>query len=270
MFSKLLKYEFKSCGKVLFPAFGLGVLGSLILHFFAYMLELVFPQSPRITDPIFSMIVGLYAVFMAVLGIGYVVARFFRTMVGREAYLTLTLPVDNSMHLWAKLISGYVFSVLGILTAIATMYAFEFERGPHIPVDGNILSILWAVVVFVAAMLIYMLAEFYFCCAVGSRFKNRIAGSVGTYFIAHNAVGVIGILTVIVAGITMGKGESQWARDLLDIANRMDTLSEFEILAELKEFMWTVILLVIVFFMIFAVIETLVTRYIVTKKVNLE
>jgi len=116
MLSRLLKYEMRGLWKSLFPMF-IVILGVSILVGIAgravYICDL---------NSYNGIVIGLLSGFTAlgILGIyGVVVAsaiiifyRFYKSVATDEAYLTFTLPVSIKAHLFARVISAFVFDFL--------------------------------------------------------------------------------------------------------------------------------------------------------------
>lgn len=260
MFAKVLKYEMKADGKVLLPAYVFGMAGSLILRLLSWILNLASPTVGGIASELFQGIVGLYAVAVVLFSIGYIVIRFFRSMVGKEAYLTLTLPVKTTTHIWAKFLSGFVFSILGFLACIATLSIYDFSSFDLSVMKANDWTIVWFLAGILLIAMAYLVMQTYFCCAVGSQFKSKVLSSVVTYFIVNNA---IGILTVaIMAPIAIGMQQSGQIDAMMErfMIDPFSVTGIFPILL-LVVFLYCGVLFTIQFF---------ITRHLFSKKLNLE
>ena len=283
MFGKLLKYEFKNTGKVLLPAFGLGIGGALILNLFHWILSRFSMRIGEITNELFRSLVGLYALCVIVFSVGYAVVRFYRTMVGSEAYLTLTLPVNSTLHIWAKYLSGLCYSLLAVLASIVTSWAYDFrtisfgiwefsgENGnlqrltgsQWLSVNGFLLC---SAIVFAA----FILMEFFFCCAVGSQFKNKVVASVVTYFIAHNAVGVITIMLLIPVAVGFDDQLISWLENTESWFGQLMQGDAGSILNGVMGYLWVGLLIAAAYMAIWFIGYFLASRYFLTKKVNLD
>lgn len=274
MFKNLLKYEFKANGKVLLPAYGIGIAGSLVLRLLQWLLGSVSPVAGSVMNEVFQGLVGIYAVALLVMSLGYVVIRFFRSMVGAEAYLTLTLPVKNTAHIWAKYISGLCFSVLGVGACLLTLQAYSFS-GFGVDQTGLLLGQKISVIAFVVCLLLVVIAwalmTLYFCCAVGSQFKNKVAASVVTYFVTSNAVGFLSIGLMAPAAYFV---QQNYGDQIIRYFTRLDGMSEMAIASELMpvvlQYMWIFLLVLALYFAVLSTVQFLVSRYLLTKKVNLE
>jgi|GEM_PF-2721634 len=260
MFSKVLKYEFQADGKVLLPAYVFGIAGSLVLRLLGWVLTLASPTIGNVADQLFQGIVGLYAVAVLLFSIGYVIVRFFRSMVGKEAYLTLTLPVNTTVHIWARFVSGFVFSVLGFLACIATLNIYDFTGFEIASMTPNDWTVLFFLIGILLILLAYVVMEAYFCCAVGSQFKNKVLSSVVTYFIANNAVGILAI--AIIAPIAIGIEQNGQLLAMLDqlTADPYSAAALFPM----------ILLAVFLYCGVIFTVQFLVTRHLFAKKLNLE
>lgn len=260
MFAKVLKYELQADGKVLLPAYVFGLAGSLILRLLGWVLYLASPTVGGVADQLFQGIVGLYAVAVVLFSFGYVVIRFFRSMVGREAYLTLTLPVKITTHIWAKFLSGFLFSVLGFLACIGTLNIYDFQSFEIAPMTSRDWTILFSLIGIVVIGLAYLVMQTYFCCAVGSQFKSKVLSSVVTYFITNNA---LGILTVAIAApIVIGMERSGQLQTMMNQLTS-DPLAVTGVLPML-------LLAVFLYCGVLFTIQFFVARFLFSKKLNLE
>ena len=140
---------------------------------------------------------------LMVLAVVAAVVRFYKNMYSAEGYLTFTLPVTNSQHIFVKLAGAMICEVVCALTVILAwvivipgfdfynesiigdLLAF-FEGFPHIFV-----IIFTLIIEYVLLMLVSMASTmllYYACMTVGQLAKkNRILLAVGVYF-AYYAV----------------------------------------------------------------------------------
>ena len=260
MFGKVLKYEFKANGKVLFPAYLFGLLGSLILRLLGWLLSLASPTVGGYADRLFGGVVGLYAVAVVLFSIGYIIIRFYRSMVGKEAYLTLTLPVNTTAHIWARFLSGFVFSVLGLLACLATLNIYDFTSFEIAPLSSQDWVILMCLAGIVVILLAYVVMEAYFCCGVGSQFKSKVLSSVVTFFIVHNAIGIVTVAVLAPIVINMEKsGQLQSMLDQLTV----DPYAATGLFP-------TLLLVIFLYCGVIFTAQFLTARHLFAKKLNLE
>lgn len=284
MFGKLMKYEIRGNSKVLFPAFGLGIGGGLILQLCSKILNGFSERIGGMAEQLFSAIVGLYAGAVAVFGIGYIVVRFYRSMVGREAYLTLTLPVGNTLHVAAKFVSGFGFGLLSLAAARLTywtyaptsLFGLSWKQGElqfyESLTGGQWLQMNGMILLFLAVMVAFLLMELFFCCGIGSQFKSKVVASVVTYFVAHNAVGLVG-LVALVLGLN-GLGENripQWVDELMaEISGVAMMGGEAAVFGRIMGLAWIVVLVYALYSLLWGAGYFFVTRHMFNKRVNLD
>lgn len=122
MLGKLLKYEFKALYKKIL----LFVAGGLLL---SCLMLLLFSVFFNVGDDniMLGWFLGSGMVFtvLALAAIGvvslvFIIQRFYTNLCKDEGYLSFTLPVTASQHLWAKLISGAVWMTITGIGVIAS------------------------------------------------------------------------------------------------------------------------------------------------------
>lgn len=128
MLGKVIKYEFRALWRQL-AALVIGISCGIAALMIIRLLLNINPNNMTTTIVNSTL---FFSVMLCIIGgfAPYCIAiiRFFRSMSGTEAYLTFTLPVKNSIHIWARIISSTIvlllsltFAVIGlILTFIGT------------------------------------------------------------------------------------------------------------------------------------------------------
>ena len=152
------------------------------------------------------------SVVMYILGCGAVIVltfiivalRFYNNLMGREGYLSFTLPVTPEAHLASKMISGATFCVLSyvvigisgvILTAGTGFWSGWVLRVTElllnaVKLDNPVILILYVLNGLTA--LIEMVAIIYFSICVGQQAsKYRILAAIGVYIGVHLVLGII-------------------------------------------------------------------------------
>lgn len=135
MFLKLVKYEFKALGirflQLAGVVFAMTLLASIIVIFDkeAFLNPRETVVSAVVTSAVTTWVVVLIAavVFSFVL----IVKRFYTTIVGKEAYLSYTLPVSSGALVGAKLlVSSLLYIALTLFVmACAVMFFFSVISG---------------------------------------------------------------------------------------------------------------------------------------------
>ena len=197
MVKKLIKYEFIAYARTMLP---------MILILFGVSLLNRFVQLFENRSEIYSIVFGssvaalvitmLVCVFMTVF-VG--ITRFYKNLFTLEGYLSFTLPVTASQHIFVKVLVATVFSVVSLAAillsaSIATFGEVLVEVFKAInylakeffafcgALNGTFYIIEAVVFLLVATISGFML--FYACIAIGQLAKkNRVLSAFGTYFI---------------------------------------------------------------------------------------
>ena len=123
MIGKIFKYEFISLARTLLPVFGALILISAVAGFFLFT-EDFFEGFDDNKMGMFFLLIPIVIIFIcAVTIITYLQLgrRFKKSMLGNEAYLNLTLPVSLWSHLFARIISAFVWLLIHMVVIIASI-----------------------------------------------------------------------------------------------------------------------------------------------------
>ena len=110
MLGKLLKYDFKSIGRSMFPVYLLTVALSVIL---SVMVRMRVDYSKAFTAALIlfvSLVVGSTIGTVVLLN-----QRFTRGLLGNEGYLYFALPVRTSSHIASKLLNAIIWGLLQVV-----------------------------------------------------------------------------------------------------------------------------------------------------------
>lgn len=116
MLTKLLRYEFKSTGRVVLPI----AAGVLVLNIFTNILSR-FVQNTSDRLPLAGVAMALLALasavsLLVVLAIcSFIEIQQFYRLLGERGYLMLALPVPIWQHIAAKVICGTVWTLFGMV-----------------------------------------------------------------------------------------------------------------------------------------------------------
>ncbi|MCC3866698.1 ABC transporter permease [Terrisporobacter mayombei] len=124
MLGKLMKYEFKACGRIFFPLY----LGILILAAINgvnlgvnFKNEAVdgLPMDPSAynTQGILSLILVALFVALFVITIVLTIQRFKKNLLDEEGYLMFTLPVKSSSLILSKLLVALIYAIISAIVA---------------------------------------------------------------------------------------------------------------------------------------------------------
>ena len=282
MLGKLLKYEWKSTGRVL-PLIYLAVLAlSVCLGFSLRNSALfeVFESSNGGMQDSFASITFLSVyliliVALAVVTIVVIISRFYRSMISQEGYLMHTLPVKSWQHIVSKTIMALVWVAIAVLVVIASFFLIGGASGLVAELReqqivamvvnemeyfmGNAQIVLLVICTVVQG--IRMILQVYLAMAIGgSVTKNKVMWS----FLAFIVIAIV--LTVInsVVGMTALMNDVV----ALDSMYGMTTVEE-ESMA-VNHLMGTAFSTQLIMDGVLAVVFFILTNYFLKKRLNLE
>ena len=126
MLGKLIKYEWKSMGRLLFPLFGISIFMSILsgiglkywdsLNTVSFMGTLIVLIGVLFAVIIFATIAGPFVVS---------IYRFKKNLFDSEGYLMNTLPVNSEQNIVAKLIVSIIYEILAFITAAISGMIFS-------------------------------------------------------------------------------------------------------------------------------------------------
>ena len=268
MLGKLYKYEFKACGRVIFPIFGAAIIMSIMAALsLAITPSKVTSTSQAVIGVLITlvMIVFVFLLFTSMLlSFIFAIRRFKVNLLGKEGYLMNTLPVKPLSNVMAKLLCSLVFQILSVIVAINCILlctvlsnkeyiseAFEaigdiFSALVHLSANGWLNLILVIILMIVSVIKSYSMI--YSAMSMGYSFnKCKALISIGLV-IAFSAVESI-ITTLI---------------------SREGIEYYFENLEQYQSAFALSLLASIIFQAIFASISTALTTFFLKRRLNLE
>lgn len=213
MLGKLLKHELKSYRLQV----GITFLVTAIITVFMKVISMLPIQDPdgKIFLQMFSYMGYTYLIALVGFAIQiFVITRFYNTMLSDRAYLTFTLPVKTSTHIWSKLLGGVIWQLIGSVFAILCQ---TFFRSGHYwtqeVTEVKDMMKVWAgympdfkakyMVTIVLAVLLVLVWNVipvlvvYMCMAIGQLFgKWRIFASIASFIVL-----VIALYVLLIAGV---------------------------------------------------------------------
>lgn len=264
---KLLKYEWKACARTCLPLYGVLILMSLIsriLYVIPKNASLDF-MLPAISSMLYMGVMMAAFVVTAVI----LIQRFYKNLLGSEGYLMFTLPVTVSQHLFSKTIIAVVMIGLSGLSAFLSIGIFADMSFGTLFVDmikgvARSGGLLFGLELFALAVLgIAGMALFvYMCMALGHLAgKHRLLMSVVWYVVLSTALQVLLLLVMMGGGNVMPEALADAIVRWLD--STMQTITPMDA-AHLM------LRCCCVFALIGDAVYFLVTRWILTHKLNLE
>ena len=267
MVKKLIKYDFASYLRLLLPV-QLILLGIAALNRFIQIFE---DTGSAVYNIVFGSSVFLYVVSIIVcllLTTIVAITRFYKGMYSNEGYLSHTLPVTPSQHILSKLLVSMIFQI-GSAFAVFLSFCIStlgelnielFKAGGYLLgrfytfYQGN--TILY-IIEFIVMMLVSSAAGMlmlYFCISVGQLAKkHKVLAAFGVYFGLYIISQIFGTIMIIMFAT------NPWLMG--DIAKWVayNTTAFFHI----------ALCGGIILSAILGVVYFLITRYIMSKKLNL-
>ncbi len=258
MLAKLLRYEFKSIGRLFLPLYGLSILLAIANRFTAYNPDFEYEIPEFVLMGTFiTLLMGL-----AIVTFIQCVLRFKRNLLGDEGYLMMTLPVSRFDLVFSKLIAAVVWTVIGGFVGLTSLFILT-------PYDSmvstfHILSDIFryggfnGVMFFVYMILIGILGvaavytPIYTALSLGHiSNKNKMLASFGWYFVNSIAVNILSSGLVL----TLEKTHL-WGSIGINISGNMVSHMIF--------------LGIITILLIYNAAHLLITNYMLKNKLNLE
>lgn len=212
MLGKLIKYDLKASSKIFIPLHAAFLLVCAAVRFlFIDRMNFHAPAETLIAPVTVILALGTLLISALSLCTSLLIAfRFYRNLFSKEGYLSWTLPVSGSAHLWAKIISGYLLAALdmtviyaGILLLVTgrnvtdayQSIAPEITESFGMPLSSLGLSIFgFCMIGGISSVLMI-----YFSICVGQLFPtHRVLCAIAAYFITSFAI-QIAVLVIMSA-----------------------------------------------------------------------
>ena len=269
MVKKLFKHEINAYLRIMLPVYvclmGVAILGRLIQIFEA-------------DTTIYSVINGssIFAYVVAVLicfgfSTFFSITRFYKNLFTGEGYLTFTLPATPTQHLWVKLLTSMLFAFASFVVVLLSLMtitlgdafnecvkALVYMAKIYIPKIGfHIWLYLLEAVILLILTVSFGYLLYYACISIGQLSKkNRVLCAVGVYigyyFITQILATIFGVVLTVIANTPFMKVISQFAEN------------------HTYAFVHIIFCVLIVLAAVMSFVCFIITRHIMTKKLNLE
>lgn len=295
MLGKVMKHEMRISGRTLLPFFGLAVVLSALLRLLQFLSGLIWQPVGLLLAGLVSSLGVLLLMAVVVGAVVMLIVRFYQSMMGREAYLTFSLPVKTASHLWARLLVALVYSLLACVVAvlcglilipgfagiITGNFTIPLNLGPGLTVElapaqlsaGTLWSAAGLVLFFVVLAILSNLTRFYASFAIGTRLgPNRIVGSLFGYLILNGAMTVLLLPFMAVPLVMVATRNSTFIQALTGVEARMNEIAGNPALyaGYVVELLWVVALILGGLMLLFSAIELFLCWYFYGKRLNLE
>lgn len=234
MLGKLIKHDFKSLTRVLFPA-QLAILGATVI----FTLGIAFNMNNSINMAIQSGGMGLLRILMGLLSgimalaiiaalllVTFIIfQRFYKSFMSDEGYLTFTLPVTTSQLLWSKLITAMIWTIISSVVIFICFNIFilfgteshgvlnieaysELSRMIHEAFSTFGGRLIWPIIEFVLLMIVgtaFGILHVYLALIIGGVVaqKHKLLAGIGFYFAINIAVSIISTIAQYIMGESM-------------------------------------------------------------------
>lgn len=216
MLAKLLKYEFKTTGKVILPSY-------LVLAAVAAVTTLIGTFMPQnnfennnLPQFLFALLlmVTMLGIFACIFGtIIYGITRF-NSLMGPQGYLMFTLPVTSVQHIVAKLIPAVVWAVCSLFVSFAIVpimvlsiakmpvgqIVTEFIRAMQNAPQGLGMFLFTLVILMVLGITTTYLMCYAAISMGPSVHKNRLVGTLIAFAAIEFSTQIINFLVMMVTG----------------------------------------------------------------------
>lgn len=212
MVKKLIKYDFSSYLRLLLPV-QLVLIGIAALN---RIIQLFEDTSSSVYNIIFVSSLVLYFIAIAVcllLTTIVAIVRFYQGMYTNEGYLTHTLPVTPSQHIFAKLIISVIFDI-GSLVAVFLSFMvitlgemnIEIFKAGFFLLGKAFEHLEWHMVIYAVEVLVLMLVAqataylmLYFCISIGQlASKKKVLLAFGVFFGLYVLTQILGTVAIII------------------------------------------------------------------------
>lgn len=210
MLGKLLKYEWKSTGRVL-PLIYLAIVALAVCVGISLRASMIAEEGIGS-----ALLVGIYMVLimaMIIVTIIVIIERFFRSMISQEGYLMHTLPVKTWQHVLSKTIMAIIWTAIAIAVIVVSLLLIgsisglleELAREIGFKAFVNELEFFMTrsqfamMIVCGIVQVIRLIMQAYAAMAIGgSSTKNKVAFSFLAFIV------MVVVVSVIASSVSMG------------------------------------------------------------------
>lgn len=297
MLGKILKYEVKATGRIFLLMYvGLLALAAVNAVLTPLGAEISSGASSNfVLDQIISTLTGLALILYILAAVAVVVAtmivivvRFYR-LFGDEGYLWFTLPATANQHIIAKLIVAFVWTIVSSVVVLLSVGVLTLQAGwldeLHVIVDvwdmfvaAGYNPALWLTLILaiIVASTLFGILCFYASIAIGPNLtKSRLGGSVIAYIIIYIVTQIIGVIQVLLLMVPLTEAAQKMESMALN-AEVTSGMSEVQMMNAqmspelIDQMMWMTCGSYVVSFIVMSVVLYFITRFFMTKKLNLQ
>lgn len=131
MLKKLLKHEWKTCSKILFPINLVIIILTLIGCLF--LSTSIFENKAALPLSLFLLLLYVFSLItLGTVTLIYVYVRFYKNLFTAEGYLMFTLPATQMQLMHSKLIVGYLWLIINTALTFFSIISLGFVAGCQI------------------------------------------------------------------------------------------------------------------------------------------
>lgn len=200
MLGTLMKYEFKSVGRLLLPLYGAWLVVALLLGISIGGDVNNIDSNNSFFIAITGILYAFFTVFAIVITIILLIQRFYKNLLGNEGYFMFALPVSTGSHITNKILSGAIWMFIATLVAILTAIMITVpivgikplfnEIGvfssnyiaPYVRENPITIMVVIETIIFLFVSCAYSVAKIYAAISVGHQWSNhRVLGAILAY-----------------------------------------------------------------------------------------
>lgn len=277
MLGKLFKHEWKAISRLLLIVHGFILIFALLSRIF---LEINGGINAALSDDvngIVSLVAALIIFFIilfifcaAMFTYVYIGYRFYKNIFTEQGYLTNTLPVTPKQIIFSKGLTGLLWIIIDVIVlavSLAILFTDTDLLAGLTEVFGNISvsfpdipAFFWLLLLMLLISPFLMIAHLYFCVSVGSLVPNhKVLGAIGTYIVSY-------IVMQIFSTVVLGGSGFAFASGSMSTTG----MTNVEATTFVTNMLNPIFIVSIIFELICLLLFFFVTKYIMTKKLNLE
>ena len=280
MLGKLFKYEWKSGSRLFLLIHGgvllFALLSRLFLTINGGLNQAMATSENSIISMIAAMIIFGIVVFISCTAIFtyiYIAYRFYKNVFTDQGYLTNTLPVTHGQIILSKMLNALLWIIIDVIVLVLSLciifvdnmqfYSEFFHAlGEVFTLIGQLPSTAWLGILCMILSPFMMILHLYFSVALGNLIaSHKVIGSIVAYFGSYT---IIQIISTMVVAFTYS---SFVANNLsADVSSYTPAETTSYVINLLNPALLCSLGLCVIFLLLF----WFTTRYIMTKKLNLQ
>lgn len=280
MLGKLFKYEWKSGSRLFLLIHGgvllFALLSRLFLTINGGLNQAMTTSENSIISMIAAMIMFGIVVFISCTAIFtyiYIAYRFYKNVFTDQGYLTNTLPVTPSQIILSKMLNALLWIIIDVIVLALSLciifvdnmqfYSEFFHAlGEVFTLIGQLPSTVWLGILCIILSPFMMILHLYFSVALGNLIaSHKVIGSIVAYFGSYT---IIQIISTMVVAFTYSSFVTN------NLSADVSSYTPAETTAYIINLLNPALLCSLGLCVIFLLLFWFTTRYIMTKKLNLQ